>query len=34
MNPIGTIGRRCHIAVVPIGSLVCRTYFKALRELR
>jgi hypothetical protein len=34
MNPIGMIGRKCHIAVVPIGSLVRRTYFKALRALR
>jgi hypothetical protein len=34
MNPIGTIGRECHIAVVPIGSLIRRTYFKALGEVR
>jgi hypothetical protein len=34
MNPIGTIGRKCHIAVVLIGSFIRRTYFKALRELR
>jgi len=34
MNPIGTTGRKGHIAVAPIGSLVRRTYFKALREVR
>jgi hypothetical protein len=34
MNPIGTMGRKRHIAVVPIGSLIHRTYFKALRVMR